>query len=126
VYVPFVLGRKESIFVEISFPHRRRDDEDRQFVGLSLGEIPSDREKAQRSDTLETLECFTALSFFQEVYFSVRAKPYKTMVRTPTIVRSLRDVFTCSVLVLLVDFDDVLPHDGSEPSSVRTLSEWDI
>jgi hypothetical protein len=52
VYVPFVLGRTESIFVEIMFPHRRRDDEDRRFVGLSLSEIPSDREKAQRSDTL--------------------------------------------------------------------------
>jgi hypothetical protein len=45
--------------VEISFPHRRRNDEDHRFVGLSLGEIPSDREKAQRSDTLETLECVT-------------------------------------------------------------------
>jgi hypothetical protein len=47
--------------VEISFPHRLRDDEDRRFVGLSLGEIPSDREKAQRSDTLETLECVTGV-----------------------------------------------------------------
>jgi hypothetical protein len=55
VYVPFVLGRTESIFVEISFPHRPRDNEDRRFVGLSLGEIPSDRGKAQRSGTLETL-----------------------------------------------------------------------
>jgi hypothetical protein len=81
--------------VEISFPHRRRDDEDRRFVGLSLGEIPSDSEKAQRSDTLESLECVTALSFFQEVYFSVRAKPHKMTVRTPIIVRSLRDVFQC-------------------------------
>jgi hypothetical protein len=90
VYVPFVLGRMESIFVEISFPHRRR------FVGLSLGEIPSDSEKAQRSDTLETLlECVTALSFFQEVYFSVRAKPHKMMVKTPIVVRLLRDGFTC-------------------------------
>jgi hypothetical protein len=94
VYVPVVLGHTESIFVEISFPHHRRDDEDHQFVGrLSLGEIPSDRGKAQRSDILETLECGTALSFFQEVYFSVRAKPHKKTVRTPIVVRSLRDVF---------------------------------
>jgi hypothetical protein len=84
--MPFVLGRTESIFVEISFPHHCRDDEDRRFVGLSLGEIQSDREKAQRSDTLETLDCVTALSFFHEVYFSVRAKPHKTMVRTPIVV----------------------------------------
>jgi hypothetical protein len=55
VYIPFVLGRTESIFVEISFPHRHRDDEDRRYVGLSLGKIPNDREKAQRSDILETL-----------------------------------------------------------------------
>jgi hypothetical protein len=93
VYVPFVLGRTESIFVEISFPHRHRDDEDHRFVGLSLSKIPSDRGKAQRSDTLESLECVTALSFSQGVYFSVRAKPHKTMVRTPIAMRSLRDVF---------------------------------
>jgi hypothetical protein len=37
--------------VEILFPHGLRDDEDRQFVGLSLGEIPIDREKAERSET---------------------------------------------------------------------------
>jgi hypothetical protein len=81
--------------VEISFPRRPRDDEDRQFVGFSLGEIPSDSEKVQRSDTLENLECVTALSFSQEVYFSVRAKPHKTTVGTPIVVRSLGDVFTC-------------------------------
>jgi hypothetical protein len=34
----------------------------------------------------ETLECVTALSFFQEVYFSVRATPHKTTVRTPIVV----------------------------------------
>jgi hypothetical protein len=84
------MGRTESIFVEISSPHRRRDD-----VELSLGEIPNDREKSQRSDILETLECAIALSFFQEVYFSNRAKPHKTTVRTPIVMRSLRDVFMC-------------------------------
>jgi hypothetical protein len=67
VYVPYVLGRTESIFVEISFPHHRRDDEDRRFVRLSLGKIPSDRGKSQRSDKLESFECITALSFFQEL-----------------------------------------------------------
>jgi hypothetical protein len=56
VYIPFVLERTESIFVEILFPHRRRDFEDRQFVEPSLDEIPSNRGKAQRSDTLETLD----------------------------------------------------------------------
>jgi hypothetical protein len=70
LYVPFVLGRTESIFVEISYSDRCLDDEDGQFLRLSLGEIPSDREKAQRSDPLETLNCVTALSFFQAVYFS--------------------------------------------------------
>jgi hypothetical protein len=95
VYVPFVLDRTESMFASISFPHRRRDDEDRQSVRLNLGGIPSDREKAQRSDTLETLDCVTAQRFFQEVYFSIRAKAHKTTVRTPIVEQSLRDVFTC-------------------------------
>jgi hypothetical protein len=76
--------------VETSFRYRRRDDEDRRFVCLRLGEIPSDREKAQHSDTFKTLEYVTALSFFQEVYFGVRAKAHKT-----TVVQSLRDVFPC-------------------------------
>jgi hypothetical protein len=64
-------------------------------VGLSLGEILSDRGKAQCSDTLQTLECVTALSISQEVYFSVRVKPHKATVKTPIVVPLLRDVFTC-------------------------------
>jgi hypothetical protein len=43
LYVPFVLGRTKSIFVEILYSDRRLDDEDGQFVRLSLGEIPSNR-----------------------------------------------------------------------------------
>jgi hypothetical protein len=70
LYVPFVLGRTKSIFVEISYSDRRLDDEDGQFVRLSLGGIPGDREKAQRSDPVESLDWVTALSFFQAVYFS--------------------------------------------------------
>jgi hypothetical protein len=70
LYVPFVLGRTKSIFVEISYSDRPLDDEDGQFVRLSLGGIASDREKAQRSDTVETLDWVTSLSFFQAVYFS--------------------------------------------------------
>jgi hypothetical protein len=77
VYVPFVLGRTEIIFVEVSFPHRRRDDEDRQFVGLSLGKIPSDREQAQRRDTLETLDCVTALSFSKKFTLASELSPTK-------------------------------------------------
>jgi hypothetical protein len=65
--------------------------------GLAWAKYQGTGGKAQRSDTLETLECcVTALSFFQEVYyFSFRAKPHTTTVRTPIVVRSLRDVFTC-------------------------------
>jgi hypothetical protein len=40
-------------------------------------------------------DCVTALSFFQEAYFSVRAKAHKTTVRTPIVEQSFRDVFTC-------------------------------
>jgi hypothetical protein len=54
----------------------------------------ADREKVQPRHSLETLECVTALSFFQEICFSVRAKPHKTTVRTPIVMRSLHDVFT--------------------------------
>jgi hypothetical protein len=39
-------------------------------VRLSLGGIPGDREKAQRSDPVKSLDWVTALSFFQAVYFS--------------------------------------------------------
>jgi hypothetical protein len=41
-------------FCEISFSDHPGDDEDRRFVHLSLGETPSDKGKAQRSDILET------------------------------------------------------------------------
>jgi hypothetical protein len=95
LYVPFVMGRTKSIFLEISYSDRPLDDEDGQFVRLSLGEVPSDREKAQRCDTVETLDCVTALSFFQAVYFSACAKAHKTTVGTPIVVQSLRDVFPC-------------------------------
>jgi hypothetical protein len=70
LYVPFVLGRTKSIFLEILYSDRRLDDEDGQFVRLNLGEVPSNREKAQRSDPVKILDCVTALSFFQAVYFS--------------------------------------------------------
>jgi hypothetical protein len=67
VYVPFVLDRTESIFAEISFRYRRRDDEDLRFVRLSLVEIPSNRGKAQRSDTLKTLECVKQFTLASEL-----------------------------------------------------------
>jgi hypothetical protein len=112
LYVPFVLGRTKSIFVEILYSDRRRDDEDGQFLRLSLGEIPSGRGKAQRSDTFETIKCVTALLFFQAVYFSARAKAHKTTVRTPIVVQSLRDVFMFS----RVDFQSV--------SSILTMCSY--
>jgi hypothetical protein len=81
--------------VEISYSDRRLNNEDGQFVRLSLGGIPSDRGKAQRSDPVETLDSVTALSFFQAVNFSALAKAHKTMVGTPIVVQSLRVVFPC-------------------------------
>jgi hypothetical protein len=92
-------------------------------VRLSLVKIPSETRKAQRSDTLQTLEYVTAISFFQAVYFSVIARAHEMTVRTPIVVQSLRDVFTCWVLVQLVQFYKVLARVSPEPSSVWTLSD---
>jgi hypothetical protein len=110
-------------FFIISFSNRRCDDEEGRFVRLSLGELPSGRGKAQPSETLKTLECVTALLFFQAVYFSARARAHKTTVGTPNAVQSLRVMFSrCCFSVCLVNFDNVLACDGSEWSSVWTLS----
>jgi hypothetical protein len=45
------------------------------------------------SDIFETLQCVAALLFFQEVYFSIRARVHKPMFGTPVILQSLFDVF---------------------------------
>jgi hypothetical protein len=51
---------------------------DRRFVGLSSEAKVNFLEKAQRSDTLESLECVTALSFSPVAWYFAQAKPHKS------------------------------------------------
>jgi hypothetical protein len=53
---------------------------DRRFVGLSSDAKVNFLAKAPRSDTLETLECVTALSFFAVAWYFTKAKPHKSAV----------------------------------------------
>jgi hypothetical protein len=53
---------------------------DRRFVGLSSDAKVNFLEKAQRSDTVESLECVTALSFFPVAWYFAQTKPHKSAV----------------------------------------------